>query len=189
MLERLAVELSPLLQEQLQPLVTEVAKAGEWRGDMAKEVGSLKQKLAQGSEATDALRSAMEALERGLGPKLLKRAEEEHKRVAAALAEVKAEVKAALAENRVQFEVIKSEKRVLQRSMSDEKGAAVALLQEKLDTQSRAAEELGGTLASLRGAHEAAKAQVARQQAARLVWKGRLPCLRTAHLRPHRTPV
>ena len=81
----------------------------------------------------------------------------------------------------------KSEKRVLQRSMSDEKGAAVALLQEKLDTQSRAAEELGGTLASLRGAHEAAKAQVARQQAARLVWKGRLPCLRTAHLRPHRT--
>jgi len=53
---------------------------------------------------------------------------------------------------------------VLQRALSDEKDAAVALLQERLDAQSDSAAELGAALESLRSTHEEQTRQVQRQQ-------------------------
>ena len=161
MLESLTTELAPLLANQLQPLMSEVRAAGEWRGSLSAEVESLHRQLAEGATATDQLRGVVEATKESfLGPRLLKKVEEERSAVASALSEMRS----ALSDGKVVADKHRTEKRVLQRALSDEKDSAVALLQERLQTQSRSATEMSVSLEELRGTHEAAKAQVQRQQ-------------------------
>ena len=163
MLESLTTELAPLLTYQLQPLVSEVSAAIEWRDSISADIASFSQQLAAGAQATDKMRGIVDAQAEQkniLGPRLLKKVEEERNMVASALSEIRT----ALSDSKSQTDKHGSDKRVLQRALSDEKDAAVALLQGRLDAQSDSAAELGAALASLRGTHEEQTRQVQRQQ-------------------------
>ena len=163
MIETLRTELVPLLTDQLQPVVSEVSAVIEWRDSISADIESFSQQLAAGAEATDKMRSIVDAQAEQkniLGPRLLKKLEDERSMVASALSEIRA----ALSDSKSLTDKHGSDKRVLQRALSDEKEAAVALLQERLDAQSDSVAELGAALESLRGAHEEQTRQVQRQQ-------------------------
>ena len=61
MIESLRTELAPLLTHQLQPLVSEVSAAIEWRDSISADIESFSQQLAAGAQATDKMRNIVDA--------------------------------------------------------------------------------------------------------------------------------
>ena len=112
-IETLGKELAPLLSRQLEPVVSEVSAAVEWREGISADLESFREQLAAGAEAADRMRGIVDAQaeqKNVLGPRLLKKIEEERSMLASALSEIRATLSASksLAEKH------SSDKRVLQ---------------------------------------------------------------------------
>ena len=162
-------ELKPALAEWRAAIGDELAAirastpAPTWHEQTAKALAAAKADAKRAAEDGVAVRAGVEALaERAIGPKLLKRVEEQREAVQGAVGKLQASA----AETKVAIQRLQSEKRLTLKALQEAEGARIAELIAAAERERAAATAAAKELAASERRHAAAEATVAEQRAA-----------------------